>query len=236
MLTGNIRTSDRITVLTSFKDTLKRKAEAVKRKHSEWTVKTEEILFQKLQDIYSGDQPLAHSKIFQKFDHSEPGPTVDFTNEDRAMIYHLVGYLVLKGKKLICCEECLRLLERPLDHFGFVPEDGNLTDLLDNDSSLRHPAMEFYNLFLFQVEPKVTKMLTAGDFYGDVLTRVIESLGMLAGVKLGCDEKGHLEAILLKMIPYYITLRFQFYSRCVMRDGHGVLTKNRRKEAKLISK
>jgi len=236
LLTGNIRSDDKVTVLASFRKTLKSKAEALQRKKCDWKIKTEEILFQKLQMSNPSELEVPiHSTLFGKYGDSQ-ADALTVNKEDKFLVYHLVGYLVTKASKLLQCQACSFSLERPSDHFGFVPEDGKLTEIRDINSSLRHPSIDFYNIFLHEVEPVVSQMLKSGDFYGDVLTRVLESLGTLNDIKFGCSEPGHFELILIKMIPFYITLRFQLYSRNVKRDGHGVLTKNRRKEAKVVSK
>jgi len=63
---------------------------------------------------------------------------------------------------------------------------------------------------------------------------VIESISHLNIGLIGCDEDGHGENVLCKLIPYYIKMRFYFYTRSMKRDVMK-LTSTQRKLSRLQS-
>lgn len=230
-----------MTVLASFEKSLRQKAKIMKRQRGAWKLKLEQQLFKKLitlkDQLVIKEKPevrLIHSNLFKKFGIDTDSLQNKF--EDTCVVYHLVGFLVFKSSKIVNCEECCWSMERPSDDFGFVPPEGIYTEIKDFNCCLRYPSLNLFRIIVDFVEPIVSEMLAKNDLYGNVLARVVESLEFSALPKVGCYQENHSPRLLSKIIPYYIVMRFHFYSRCVRRSGFGHKTKTYRKEAKLCSK
>jgi len=213
---GNITSDERVSVLVSLADSLKQYSRDSKLKRSEIQQAWETELRTKMKA----------SKL--KFHFQRNDPTSDLLT-NKCFVYRLVGYVVKKSHKLLACKNCASSL-----HAGkFHPAEALLTETLDKGrANLTFPSSPFYYLISQCVEPVVTDALSRGELFGDVMLKVIESIRVLNPTRIGCEEDEHGPVLLSKLVPYYIMMRFNFFSQSVKQDMKR-LTSTKRKLSKL---
>jgi hypothetical protein len=200
---------------------LKQAAKSLGRKKGEWKLKIEELLLERL-TCHDSDNDISLNPNERNRSETQT-----------AILYNLCGYLVLKAGKLVKCHACVSNLKHNSQE---VPPEALLTSLLDN-GGLIYPSQAFFQLISEWVEPAILEVIEGKALYGDIITRIVLQINHCPIINsIGCQEEGHNLSLLLKIIPYYIVMRLNFYSRNVRNSlGHGKATKNKRKESKLVS-
>ncbi len=112
--------------------------------------------------------------------------------------------------------------------------ESTLTDIM-NYGGLSHPSKVFFDMIL-SVEKSTCNAISNYNNTGDIMIDCIRRLNLNNNADVSCKLEGHLEILMMTLIPYYITMRLHFFTRCMRNKmGHGKATRNKRKESKLCS-
>jgi len=197
-------------VLANLSDSFKIEAKNSKFKRSEIRRQWEQALLTKIH------QSRSMTMDFSQFPSSESAV-------EKNLIYHIAGFVVKKASKLLDCQDCVTSL-----HAGtWLPSSAFLTQSLDR-GNLTYPSTAFFELISSTVEPIVRYALENGDLYGDALLRIVKRISDLNPTFIGCEEVDHASIALCKLIPYYIMIRFHFYSQSVKQDITKLARVNRK--------
>jgi len=213
---GNTSNDERVNILSNLADSFKLEARLSKTQRSETRRQWEIALQEKMQQARS-----------MSFNFSQYTSTS--SNIEKNLVYHLAGFVVKKASKLLDCQDCVSSLRGGSN----LPPSSFLTRSLDKGTGkLMFPSTALFELLLTTVEPVVSNAMANGELYGDVLLRLIRRISEINLTLIGCEEPEHASNTLCKLIPYYIMMRFHFYSNSVKQDITK-LTRTQRKLSKL---
>lgn len=149
---------------------------------------------------------------------------------DSNIVYYLAGFLCHRFEKKIVCNDCFKATRA-----GEPQVEGDrsfLTDLI-NYGPLCHPTKSFFHSI---IALELAISLNHSTTTGDILLDEISKVNFNNVTNISCSENSHMEAVVLTLFPYYITMRLHFYAKSQRNIlGHGKATRNKRKESKLTS-